>query len=80
MTVPYALEFSERAGTEVSTTLGAMDVNRAVITLLDVDYAKSENRRLRNSGRTASLRIMFDSPPVGLFGVTVWQRFVEASD
>lgn len=77
--VPYALEFSSRPAGSVPTILGEIDNSRAVITLLDSDYDQIKTADYCTISSTI-YRIQFDSTPFGLFGVTVWQVFLEAED
>jgi hypothetical protein len=78
LSVPYALEFSARPG-GAATAFGEIDTSRAVVTLLDSDYDQVRTADYAVIGDTV-YRILFDAPPFGLFGVTVWQVFLEAED
>jgi hypothetical protein len=77
--VPYALEFSARPAGSATTVLGEIDTSRAVITLLDTDFEKirTADYAVIDDSR---YRIQFDAPPLGLFGLTVWQIYLEAED
>lgn len=77
--VPYALEFSARPAGSSTTVLGEIDTSRAVVTMLDTDFEKirTADYAVIDDSR---YRIQFSAPPVGLFGLTVWQVFLEAED
>lgn len=77
--VPYALEFSARPAGSATTVLGEIDTSRAIITLLDTDFEKirTADYAVIDDSR---YRIQFDAPPLGLFGLTVWQVYLEAED
>lgn len=78
LVVPYVLEFSPRAG-QASTVLGEIDTSQATVTLMDSDYERVKTADHAVIGDT-TYRIQFDAPPQGLFGVTVWSVFLEATD
>jgi hypothetical protein len=77
--VPYALEFSARPAGSASTVLGEIDTSRAIVTMLDSDFEriKTADYAVIDDSR---YRIQFDAPPMGLFGLTVWQVFLESED
>lgn len=79
LVVPYALEFAPGASGSSSTTLGQIDTSRATVTVMDSDYERVMTADYAVIGDTR-YRIQFDAPPLGLFGVTVWQVFLEATD
>lgn len=79
LVVTYALEFSSRLSSSDETPLGQFDTSRAVVTLLDEEYA------LISSADYASIsgsiyEIDFSGPPMGLFEVTVHQVYLSARD
>jgi hypothetical protein len=77
--VPYALEFSARPAGSATTVLGEIDTSRAIVTMLETDFEKikTADYAVIDDSR---YRIQFDAPPVGLFGLTVWQVYLEAED
>lgn len=77
--VPYALEFASRPAGSASTVLGAIDTSHVTVTLLETDYEKIRTADYVILDDTR-YRIQFDAPPMGLFGLTVWQIFLEAED
>lgn len=77
--VPYALEFSARPAGSATTVLGEIDTSRAVVSLTDTDYEKIKTADYATIGHT-TYRIQFRAPPVGLFGYTLWQMYLEAED
>lgn len=77
--VDYAIEFSSRPAGSVITVLGEIDNSRAVITLLKVDYEKIKDADYAMINGTR-YRIQFTGPPLGLFGSTVEQLYLEAVD
>lgn len=77
--VDYAIEFSSRPAGSVNTVLGEIDNSRAVVTLLDSDYQQVRDADYAKIDRS-TYRIQFDSPAIGLFGATVWERILEAVD
>lgn len=77
--VPYALEFSARPAGSATTVLGEIDTSRAVITLLDTDFEQIKTADYAVIG-DSRYRIQFSAPPIGLFGLTVWQVYLEAED
>jgi hypothetical protein len=79
LTVPYALEFTARFTGDANTSLGSIDTSRATVTLLDKDYDRIRTADYAVIGDTR-YRLLFDAPPQGLFGVTVWTLFLEAED
>ena len=79
LVVPYALEFSARPAGSATTVLGDIDTSRAIVTLLDTYYTQIQTADYARIG-DARYRIQFDAPPIGLFGMTVWQVYLEAED
>jgi hypothetical protein len=79
LVVPYALEFSIRPGSSVSTPVGELDVSHLLITLIDSDYEKVKTADYARVG-DVTYNIEFKAPPTGLFGVTVWQVYLAAQD
>jgi hypothetical protein len=77
--VPYALEFAATLAREANTVLGGIDTSRAVVTLMDKDYDKIRTADYARIGDTR-YRLLFDAPPQGLFGVTMWTLYLEAED
>ena len=77
--VPYALEFAARPSGSETTSLGEIDVSRAIATLMDGDFEKIKTADYARIG-DSRYRIQFDAPAIGLFGITVWQVFMEAED
>lgn len=79
LSVPYALDFSARPAGSSNTVFGEIDTSRAVVTMLDSDFARIETADYGTIGETR-YRIQFRGPPVGLFGVTVHTLYLEAED
>lgn len=77
--VPVAVEFSARPAGSTQTQMGEFDTSRAILTILDEDYALIKDADLVLLGGNA-YAIQFVSPPMGLFSVTVYQMFCEALD
>lgn len=77
--VPYALEFSARPSSLEATSFGDIDTSRAIVTLLDDAYEQVRTADYARIGDTR-YRPLFDAPPQGLFGVTVWTVYIEAED
>lgn len=77
--VPVAVEFSARPSASLETAVGEFDVSRAIITLLDVDYALIEGADLVVLGGNTYI-IEFVAPPMGLFDVDVYQIYAAARD
>lgn len=77
--VPVAVEFSARPAGSLSTVMGEFDTSRAVITVLDEDYADIVGADLVLLGGN-TYEIEFVGPPMGLFDVTVYQLFCLARD
>lgn len=77
--VPVAVEFSARPAASVDTSVGQFDTSRAVITILDSDYALITGAdKVLLGGNTYV--IDFVAPPLGLFEVTIYQMFCSALD
>jgi hypothetical protein len=79
VTIPVAVEFSARPAASLDTAIGQFDVGRAVITVLDVDYALITGADLVLLGENTYV-IDFVGPPIGLFAVTVYQMYASAMD
>jgi hypothetical protein len=79
LSVPYALEFSARPSGSSATVFGDIDASRAVVTMLETNYDKIRTADYATVGNTR-YRILYSGPPLGLFGVTVHQVFLEAED
>lgn len=78
--VDYALQFMPARNTEgTSTVLGDFDITRAVVTMLDVDYAQIAGADYATVGPTI-YEIDFSAPPEGLFDVTVYTVYLHARD
>lgn len=77
--VAAAVEFSARPAGSRDTPIGQFDTARAVITVLDEEYAQvsSANQVVLND---SVYDIQMWGPPIGLFEVTVYQCFCEALD
>ncbi len=77
--VPVAIEFSARPAGTLDTTLGQFDTARAVLTLLDTDYALVIGAdQVLLGGNTYALD--FWGPPQGLFSVTIYTAYLSALD
>lgn len=76
--IPVAVEFVSNR-TEGGSAIGEFDNPRVIITVLDEDYelVKTADKVLLG-GNTYTIR--FWAPPVGLFGVTVYQAYLNAED
>ena len=79
LVVPYALEYSASQGSEAATVFGGIDTSRATISMAEVDYEQVKTADYCTVGDT-TYRIQFTGPPIGLFGFTLWQVFIEAED
>ena len=77
--VDVAVEFTNIRGTEATNAVGQFNTARAVITVLDEDYALIEGANMVLLGGN-TYDIKFVRPPVGLFAVTVYQLDCEARD
>ncbi len=75
--VPVAVKFAGTA-TGDDTSLGELDDSRAVLTLLDEDYAQIVDADIVVIGGKTYTR-MGIAVPEGLFDVTVWTMQVEAT-
>lgn len=77
--VPVAIEYSARASQAGNTTVGNFNNPRAVLTLLDVDFALVEGAdKVIIDG--SEYTVDFVEPPVGLFDVTVYTVHISAID
>lgn len=76
--VPVAVEFS-RTGDTMDNPVGSFETPRAVITVLDEDYAEIEGASHVLLGGNRYF-IRFVAPPMGLFDVTVYQIYCQAMD
>jgi hypothetical protein len=79
LVVNYALEFSARPAGSANTVFGEVDTSRAIVSLSDTDYEQIKDAHYATIGNT-TYRIQFHGPPVGLFGYTLHQLFLEAED
>lgn len=77
--VPVAVEFSAPRLAAHETPLGEFDTARAIITILDDDYALVAGADLVLLGQN-TYEIEFVAPPIGLFDVTVYQIYAVARD
>jgi hypothetical protein len=77
--IPVAVEFSARPAGSRDTAVGQFDSSRAVLTVLDEDYALVAGADLVLLGQN-TYEIQFVGPPVGLFDVTIYQLFCDARD
>ena len=77
--IDVAVEFSTIRGTDITTSVGQFNAARAVITVLDEDYASIEGANTVLLGGN-TYDIDFVRPPVGLFAVTVYQLDCTARD
>jgi hypothetical protein len=77
--VDCAVEFVSRASASGGTAVGDFDVARAIITVLDTDYASIEGcNQVVLGGDTYD--VDFVAPPMGLFEVTIYQIYCTAVD
>ena len=77
--VDAAVEFVTRTTLSGGTPVGEFNTPRAVITLLDVDYAEVEGAdQVLLGGNT--YKVDFIAPPIGLFEVTIYQIHCSAMD
>lgn len=77
--IPVAVEFSARPAGSLDTVMGQFDTARAIITVLDVDYALIQGADYVKLGENLYI-IDFVGPPMGLFEVTVYQLQCSAVD
>lgn len=77
--VDCAVEFVSRANASGGTALGPFDVARAVITVLDTDYASIVGADQVLLGGD-EYKVDFVAPPMGLFEVTIYQIYCSAVD
>ena len=77
--VPVAVEFTARPGASADEVAGHFDASRAVITILDEDYALVQGADLVVLGGN-TYEVEFVAPPVGLFDVTVYTVYAIARD
>ncbi len=82
--VDYAVEFNSSSGLGAGvnnqlTPLGPIDPTRMTVTVFDVDYDRIKTADYAAIG-TTRYRIRYAAPPVGLFGVTVHDLYLEADD
>ena len=77
--VPVAVEFAARPSGSFRTTLGEFDSSRAIVTVLDEDYALIEGSDQVLLGGNV-YEVQFIAPPIGLFDVTVYQLHCQAVD
>ncbi len=81
--VDVAVEFVPRSTLSGGTSMGEFDTPRAIITILDDDYAlifadgvRADNVLLGGN----KYKIDYAAPPIGLFSVTVYQLHCSARD
>jgi len=79
LTVDCAVEFVPRTAEGTENFVGAFQSPRAIITLLDEDYARISDADWVTIN-DAYYIIEFAGPPMGMFEVTVYQIFVTARD
>lgn len=79
LSVPYALEFVPRAAGGAATTFGDIQTSRIIVTVMDTDFAQIKTADYAIIGPT-TYHILYDAPPVGLFGVTIHSFYLEAQD
>jgi hypothetical protein len=79
LVVNYALEYSARPAGGSNTAFGEIDTSRAIISLADTDYEQIKTADYATVGNV-TYRIQFHGPPIGLFGFTLHQLFLEAED
>lgn len=77
--VPVAVEFSGNVRGSADTVIGQFDVPKAIITILDTDYPSVEGADQVILGGNTYV-VDFVAPPIGLFGVTIYQIFTHALD
>lgn len=77
--VPVAWEFQALRAASSDNAIGEFDTARAVLTLLDEDYALVAGADLVLLGQN-TYDIEFVAPPIGLFEVTVYQLYCRARD
>lgn len=77
--IPVAVEFSARPAATSDNAVGQFDNARAVITILDTDYEDVHGADEVLLGGN-SYTVDFWGPPTGLFGVTIYQVYVTATD
>lgn len=77
--VAYALEYAARPAGSANTVFGEIDTSRAVVSLADTEHEQVKTADYCTIGNT-TYRIQFQGPPVGLFGFTLHQIYLEAED
>ena len=77
--VAVAVEFEAHPAGSVDTALGQFDTSRAIITVLDTEYASIVGANEVLLGEN-TYTVQFVAPPVGLFDVTIYRIYVEAVD
>jgi len=77
--VPVALEFVSRASLGSGTPMGVVENPKVIVTVMDTHFGEVEsaNYVLING---SEYNIDYWAPPVGLFGVTVYQAYLSAVD
>lgn len=78
-TVDCAVEFTPRNSTGTENQVGAFEAPRAVVTLLDEEYATIEGFDYAMIDGT-TYNPDYVAPPLGLFDVTVYQVHLTAAD
>lgn len=77
--VDVAVEFVARTTLAGGTPIGNFDTPRAIITILDDDYALITGAdQVLLGGNTYNIDLV--APPLGLFGVTIYQLHCSAID
>jgi hypothetical protein len=79
LVVNYALEYAARPAGSSNTAFGGIDTSRAVVSLADSDWEKIRTADYATVGNTRYL-IQFQGPPVGLFGFTLYQIYLQTED
>lgn len=77
--VSVAVEFVSQASLASGNQVAQFDTARVILTLLDLDYAEIEGADIVELGGN-TYKIDFVAPPIGLFGVTVYQIYASAED
>lgn len=77
--IPVAVEFSSNARNAGETTVGSFNEPRVIVTVLDTHFAEVDGADLIIFDNN-TYKIEFVAPPIGLFGVTIYQIFARAVD
>lgn len=82
LSIPAAFEFFDSKTNSGSTAMGDFEIATVKITILDEDWAAVQDVNLERPDLAvidgAEYDIDYIAPPVGLFGVTVYQVFCSA--